>query len=433
MSVAAQASNHGSLFRNRLYQTILISNVLLQIGIWVRNFAILMYVTDQTNQDPLAISLISVVEFAPIFVFSFIGGAFADRWLPKRTIIWCDFLSAASVFAVLLTLLYGSWEAIYLATFVSAILSQFSQPSVMKLFKQHVHPDQLQQGMALFQSLVAIFMVAGPALGIYAYQKFGIENSIAVMGVAFLLSALVMFRLPPDEKPEHKPVRTTNIRQELVDGFRYVWGSKILKVLGATFAIAGFAIGTIQTLGLFIVTERLGQPKEFLQFLMMVNGGAMFIGGIVIMTLTKKFAPQLLLAFGLTVSALCIIGMGFSTSIPLTLTLQFINGLTFPCIQIGINTMILQWTEQSYVGRVNGVLSPMFMGMMVIMISLAGPLKKAFPLVGIYTVSGIVLLIGALILVPIFKHKPSPLTTGSASAASVGPGPDEGSGSSAIG
>lgn len=409
MSTTGQASKPGSLFRNRLYQTILISNVLLQIGIWVRNFAILMFVTDQTNQDPLAISLIYVVEFAPIFVFSFIGGAFADRWLPKRTIIWCDFLSALSVFGVLLTLMYGSWEAVYLATFVSAILSQFSQPSVMKLFKQHVHPDQLQQGMALFQSLVAIFMVGGPVLGIFAYHQFGIHNSIAVMGVAFLLSALVMFRLPPDEKPEHKQVRTTNIRQELADGFRYVWRSKVLKVLGATFAIAGFAVGTIQTLGLFIVTERLGQPKEFLQFLMMVNGVAMFIGGIVIMMLTKKFAPQLLLAFGITVSAVCIVGMGLSTSIPLTLILQFINGLTFPCIQIGINTMILQNTEQSYVGRVNGVLSPMFTGMMVIMMSLAGPLKKTFPLVEIYTVSGIVMLIGALILIPIFKHKPAPI------------------------
>jgi len=171
----------------------------LQIGIWVRNFAILMFVTDQTNNDPLAISLISVVEFAPIFVFSFIGGAFADRWKPKRTMIWCDFLSAVSVFAVLLTLLYGSWEAVYFATFISAILSQFSQPSVMKLFKQHVHPDKVQQGMALFQSLVAIFMVIGPSLGIYSYHQFGIYISIGVMGVAFLLSALVLFRLPADE------------------------------------------------------------------------------------------------------------------------------------------------------------------------------------------------------------------------------------------
>lgn len=401
-----------SLFRNRFYQTVLISNIFLQIGIWVRNFAILMFVTDQTNNDPLAISLISVVEFAPIFVFSFIGGAFADRWKPKRTMIWCDFLSAVSVFAVLLTLLYGSWEAVYFATFVSAILSQFSQPSVMKLFKQHVHPEKLQQGMALFQSLVAIFMVLGPSLGIFSYHQFGIKISIGVMGVAFLLSAAILFRLPPDvEVEKHPDQQKSKLLRELADGFLYVWRSPVLKVLGITFAIAGFSIGTIQTLSLFVVTERLGQPKEFLQFLMMINGIAMLLGGAVIVTLAKKFAPQVLLAFGIAVSAICIVGMGFSTSVPLTLTLQFINGLTMPCIQIGINTMILQWTEQSYVGRVNGVLSPMFMGMMVIMMSLAGVLKKYFPLVDIFAVSGIVMLVGAFILIPIFKHKPLPAAT----------------------
>lgn len=403
----SQALPSGSLFRNRFYQTILISNLFLQIGIWVRNFAILMFVTDQTNNDPLAISLISVVEFAPIFVFSFIGGAFADRWKPKRTMIWCDFLSAVSVFAVLLTLLYGSWEAVYFATFISAILSQFSQPSVMKLFKQHVHPDKVQQGMALFQSLVAIFMVIGPSLGIYSYHQFGIYISIGVMGVAFLLSALVLFRLPADAEPEEKQEKTSDIRKELADGFRYVWRSPVLKVLGATFAIAGFSVGIIQTLGLFVVTERLGQPKEFLQFLLAVNGVAMLIGGGVIMGLAKKIPPQMLLAFGMAVSAVCIVGMGLSTSVPLTLALQFLNGLTFPCIQIGINTMILQWTEQSYVGRVNGVLSPMFMGMMVIMMSVSGVLKTFFPLVGIYAVSGTIMLLGAMILVPIFKHKPA--------------------------
>jgi DHA3 family macrolide efflux protein-like MFS transporter len=61
------------------------SNLLLQLGIWVRNFAILLYVTDITNNNPIYVSLIAVAEFAPIFIFSFIGGTFADRWRPKRT------------------------------------------------------------------------------------------------------------------------------------------------------------------------------------------------------------------------------------------------------------------------------------------------------------------------------------------------------------
>jgi Na+/melibiose symporter-like transporter len=79
-----------------IVQAILISTLFLQTGIWVRNIAVLLYVKKMTNDDTFAVSLISVAEFAPIFVFSFIGRTFADRWRPKRTMAWCDLLSAAS-------------------------------------------------------------------------------------------------------------------------------------------------------------------------------------------------------------------------------------------------------------------------------------------------------------------------------------------------
>lgn len=273
-----QSANPASLFRNRFLQTILLSSVLLQIGIWVRNFAILLYVAERTNNDPYAISLISVAEFAPIFVFSFIGGTFADRWRPKRTMIWCDSLSAVSVFAVLLSIHFGSWESVYLVAFISAILSQFSQPSSMRLFKFHVPEEQLQQGMALFQSLMAIFMVLGPILGTFVYSTFGLEISIAVMGVAFLLSALVLIRLPEDHMEAGTVAAKGQFRKDFTEGFRYVWQSQVLRMLGLAFVLAGLAVGAAQALNLFIVTERLGRSKEFLQYMLMVNGAAMLIG-----------------------------------------------------------------------------------------------------------------------------------------------------------
>lgn len=395
-----------NVLANKVFRTVLLSNIMLQIGIWVRNFAILLFVTDKTNNDPTSLSLIMVAEFAPIFIFSFIGGTFADRWRPKRTMIVCDFLSAASIFMVLITIYYNSWEMVYFATLVSAILSQFSQPSAMKLFKQHIPQGELQQSMALFQSVVAIFMVIGPALGTFVYQTFGIYVSIGVMGVAFLLSAVVLFALPKD-KAAAAAAQEERRRfwGELSAGFQYVWKSPVLKSLGACFALAGLSVGIIQTLALFIVIERLGQPKEFLQYFMMVNGVAMLVGGGLVFSLSQKIKPQKLLALGMLLSAISIVGIGISTSIPFSFALQFIGGLAFPAIQIGISTMILSWTEDKFVGRVNGVLSPMFVGMMVIMMACAGMIKKAFPLIGIYSVSGILMLLGMLILVPLFKYQ----------------------------
>ncbi|KKC48666.1 MULTISPECIES: MFS transporter [Paenibacillus] len=405
MSIPSAAESPPSLFRNRFLQTILLSSMLLQIGIWVRNFAILLFVAEKTNNDPYAISLISVAEFAPIFVFSFIGGTFADRWPPKRTMVWCDLLSAVSVFVVLLAIHFGSWESVYLVAFISAILSQFSQPSGMRLFKQHVPETQMQQGMALFQSLQATFMVLGPMLGTFVYSRFGLETSVAIMGVAFLLSALVLVRLPKDLPQPRAAATKGQFLRELAEGFRYVWQSQVLRMLGAAFILAGLAVGIAQALNLFIVTERLGRDKEFLQYLLMVSGVAMLIGGGIVATFAKRVSPQLLLATGMLVGAVCTVIVGFSTSVTLTLVTQFVNGLVFPCIHIGISTMILKWSHPSIVGRVNGVLNPMFIGMMVISMSVAGVLKSAFPLVAIYSGSGLLFLLGAMVMMPILNHR----------------------------
>lgn len=391
------------LLKNRYVRTIIMSRMLLQLGIWVRNFAILLYVTDLTNNDPLYVSLISVAEFAPIFLFAVIGGTFADRWQPKRTMVWCDILSGLSVLAVLLVVMTGSWHALLLATFVSAVLSQFSQPSTMKLFKQHVPAEQLQGVMAMFQTMAAIFMVLGPAVGTFVYQRYGIEISFLVMIVMFAGSALILSSLPRD-KAEPVP-DSRNFAQELKDGLRYVWSNKVLKTLVGTFAVAGLAVGLIQPLMLFVAIENLGRDKQFLQWLLMANGAAMLAGGGFIMGLSKKLKPQALLAVGLTASTFGTFGLGWSESVVLTLLFQMVNGLFYPCIHIGINTMILKNTEGAYIGRVGGVLTPMFMGMMVIGMSVAGTMKEGLSLFIVYAISAVLFLLGALLLVPILGDR----------------------------
>jgi MFS family permease len=99
------------------------------------------------------------------------------------------------------------------------------------------------------------------------------------------------------------------------------------------------------------------------------------------------------------VNAISVIGIGLSTSWITTLSFQFLNGLFMPCIYIGINTLILQMSEEEYVGRVNGVLNPLFMGAMVITMSFAGWFKVKFSLVTMYELSGILFFVGMLLTV----------------------------------
>lgn len=397
--------NHSTkLFGNRVFQAIIISGLFLQIGIWVRNFAVLLFIMEKTNGDPFAVSLISVAEFAPIFIFSFIGGTFADRWRPKRTMVWCDILSAISVFAVLVTLILGSWHVVFFATLISAILSQFSQPSGMKLFKMHLPEEQMQVGMSVYQTVFAIFMVLGPILGTFAFQAFGINLSIAITGTAFLLSAAALTFLPSDRKMEEES-GTTSLLSEMKSGIKYVLGKKELSLLGLCFLAAGLGIGFIQPLSIFLVTEQLGLAKENLQWLLTANGIGMILGGAVVMIFAKTVAPQRLLAVGMVGNAIGFAIMGLSVNLWLTLGAQFLNGLMLPCIQIGINTMILQRTEAAFIGRVNGILSPLFTGAMVLTMSVAGILKEQFSLVAIFEAAAVLFIIGLLFILPLYNLK----------------------------
>lgn len=165
------------------------------------------------------------------FLVRYHRGTFADRWRPKRTMVASDFLSAASIVVVMLVLAFGSWKALFFATLVSAIMSQFSQPSAMKLFKQHVPQEQLQGVMAMFQSMMAFFMVIGPIIGAFIYAQFGIEVSLGVMGAMFVCSGLVLLSLPKDSEVR-RANKGKSFSQDLKDGFRFVFKNRELRTLG---------------------------------------------------------------------------------------------------------------------------------------------------------------------------------------------------------
>ncbi|UIO41914.1 MFS transporter [Brevibacillus brevis] len=392
------------MFSNVYVRTIILSRVLLHLGIWIRNYAVLLFVSELTNNNPVYVSLISVAEFAPIFLFGLIGGTFADRWRPKRTMVWSDLLSALSVGAVLLALMNGGWMALLIGTFISASLSQFSQPSAMKLYKRHVPAEQLQGAMAMSQTLVAVFTVLGPVIGTFIFIQFGITVSLILTAVLFLGSSLILATLPRDAE-EPKSEDAGGFIKELKAGLRYIGSNQSLRTLCLTFFAVGLASGLTQPLQIFLVIENLGRDKQFLQWLVMANGAAMLAGGALIIGIAKKVRPQMLLMVGLLVSAVCTMVMGATTTIWLMIVLLVISGFFFSCIQSGIQTLLVRNTEGAFMGRVSGTITPVFMGMMVIGMFISGYLKETLSLVAVYVVSGVLIMIGAALLLPLLVEK----------------------------
>lgn len=393
------------LLKNKIFWIMLSSDMLDQISIWIRNIAVLFYIIEKTNQDPVAISLITVIEYAPIFLFSFIGGTFADRWNPKKTIISGGLLSIVSILIILGFISFGMWQAVFFATFVSAIVSQFSQPSSAKIFKRHIPEDQVGSAIGIVQSLGSLFLFMGPIIGTAVYSNFGISASLSLLILTFGLSTVITLFLPKDTKKKKKA--DSMIVTEIKQGFHYVLRNHNLKRIAMIFCFLGLASGLVQPLEVFLITDRLQLPKESLQWLTSTAGAGMLIGGIIAATLVNKLHVKTTFVGTFVLLALSTVIEVMPTSFLLTATMRFITAFMLAFMQILLSTMMIKLVEERFIGRTNGIITPIFILFLLIGTAVSGLLLK---MTSLFIVFGLSALIIALAVIPVFGMLVAPRT-----------------------
>ncbi|KLU55550.1 MFS transporter [Paenibacillus sp. VT-400] len=380
-----------TLFRNKAFLIVTGSDLLQNLAIWIRNMAILYYVMDRTQGSPIAVSLITVLEYAPIFVFSIIGGALADRWNPKRTMILGDILSALSIVMIIGVLSSGYWQILYVATFVSSIVSQFSQPSSLKIVRRNVKGEHLQSAIAITQSGQSLFLILGPIVGTFIYTAMGIQASMYALLTLFLISALLLTLLPKDATQRET---NTSLLADIKEGWQYVARSRSLKMLSLVFICIGLSAGLISPLGIFLITERLGLEATSLQFLSGASGIGLLIGGGIAAAVSAKLNQTLTLLVGVLCLAVATMGEVLSSWFWLTLLISFLSSISMAFINVIISTYLVTRIDEHLIGRVNGTITPLFIGSMLLGSSMAGVLMNSTSIFIVYAISVTVMILG---------------------------------------
>lgn len=386
-----------SLLRNRVFLIVATADLLQQLGIWIRNMALLFYIMEQTNNNPTAVSLLTVFEYLPIFIFSLLGGTFADRWNPKRTVIAGDLLSALSIILILALVMAGWWQAVFAATVVSAVVSQFSQPSSAVLFKRHVPGELIGIAIGITQSLMAMFLIIGPIIGTLVYSQLGIQASLTALIGVFASAALLQIALPAS--PRDKKLASTSVWKDMGEGILYVRQGANLRIIAMMFLIMGVGIGVTQPLDVFVTIERLNLPKEAVQWFGAAAGVGVLIGGGVaaasmgwVERHRKKIIPLALawISVATMVEVLSLWPL-------LTGSLRLLIGIALSFFQVVFGALMIQEVEESYIGRVNGVITPLMTAGILVGSASAGFLMESITLFGAYGVSAMVIMICALL------------------------------------
>ena len=379
-----------NLLKNTVFTTILVTDIIQQAAIWIRNISVMFFIMSVTNDDPMAVSTLNFVEMVPMFLLTFVGGIIADRYNPKKLMFLGDLLSFISFVILGSFISKGYIMAVFIIVLISAVITQFSYPASQKYFKEYVDEEDIDSAIGISQLLGSIFPIIGPFLGSYFYFTFGIGKTLLIIAFMFLVSVLLILTLP---NKQFEKIESSGFVEDIKLTFNYVNNKKVIKVFAKMLFILSFGIGIAGNLDIFLVKQRLGLSEEFYQFFSGIAGVGAIVGGVLYIAISKYLKDMKIVYTLIGVFAITVFLEGYSTLPVFTITLQFIDNVIGTLLSGYVMTLMTKITDQEYLGKVNGLTSTlMYFGLMISFI-LSGIILKYSSIVVAFSLASLTFII----------------------------------------
>ncbi len=178
------------VYRDRDLPVFLGAQVLARVAMLVESVCVGWQVYDLTR-SPLALGLVGLVEFVPMFVLALPAGEIADRFDQRRILALSRFIEAVASALLLLFVLTRQTSVwpLYGIILLFGSARGFSGPAGRSLLPFLVPPERLSKSIAWNSSVMNLAVIGGPALGGFAYAL-GPADAYGGCLVTFLAAAL---------------------------------------------------------------------------------------------------------------------------------------------------------------------------------------------------------------------------------------------------
>lgn len=341
-----------------------------------------------------AVSLVLLAMALPRFLGP-LAGALADRFDQRRLMAVCE-TGQAAVFAALAVFL-PPLPVLVVFVLVSGGLATAFMPAGRGAVPALVPPEDLGRANALLGMAFNIQIAVGPTIGGLAVEFGGARVAFAANAVAFLVSALILTRLPA-----LRPVDGhSGLWAETLAGLRFVAttpGPRALVV--SLFVVVSFA--AVDNVALvFLVSDTLhGSAAEFGLTQAAFGVGMLVASGL--LTFGRRSAVALLIS-GLALSATGTVATAFLPTILAVAVAQMIAGMGNGTESVATDTFIQRLTPRHLLGRAFGAVATAAQLGSAVAYVIAGPLINLLGPRGTFLVAGIGCGLALLVAVPALR------------------------------
>ena len=343
--------------------------------------------------------LISHAKASSIFIFQAIGygssmflsGLFSGVFGYKKSIVLSLIIAA---FAFLLVPFAKVFNVLYVLSFVIGMATGMYIPAVIPLITHYFEENIWGKAIAIHDSAASIGVFGAPIIAIFLLQFFGWRNIFSVLGIVFIIAALIFYMLFDELK-----VPKINVAD-----LRNFIGRKSLWIMSAIWIFAAStSLGVYSVIPLFLTKELhldIGYANTIFAFSRL--GG--FVIAISAGFLVSRFSIQKVMASILVISGVFTIFVALAgirfIGIALFLQATFIYGF-FPAGLIALSRMFEMNVRSIATGFVFGFGVVVGWGITPYLLGLSGDLvsfKFGILVLGIGTImaSGLVFLLKEL-------------------------------------
>ncbi len=209
------------------FRRLWLSTVVTAVGTQLTAVAVPKQVFDLTGSSAY-VGLSGLVALVPLLVFGLWGGAIADA-VDRRKLLFVTNVGVAITSALLWLQAFLNFGSVWLVLALLAVNQAFfaiNMPTRGAVVARLVPPELLPSANALSSTMSTFGAVFGPLMAGALIPVLGLSTLYLIDVVALTITLFAVWRLP-SIPPLNGPSRRAGVR-DVVDGFRYLAGQKIL-------------------------------------------------------------------------------------------------------------------------------------------------------------------------------------------------------------
>ncbi len=373
---------------------------LAQIGSAMGDFIYSLAIAVTVVDGGLGVSLLAsilIAQAAPAALCGLLGAPLIDLTSRKRLMIVADLCRALAVGSLLLSDAPSSLHILGVAACLGTFGALF-QPALYASLPNLVSPRLLLTANATLSATFHLAVLVGPLLGALIATQTEVEVAFGVNAATFVLSALLLagIRMPQTAPVASAPGGVAALR----DGLRHVAASALVRGVAITSGLAMFAASMRSPLEPAFILEDLGGTVGAVGSAVAAWGIGMLFGSCAVPALERRWGAMRLMAAGLAAMGLATAVASQAGDTTLLYIMWMLGGWGNALLTVAYETLLQQRTPDALRGRVMAANEAVLDASLVVGLAVAGIGAAALGTRGVMVVSGVLLLVSAL-LVPL--------------------------------